>query len=174
MAPEAWLARVSLRHLTRQDLTAIEWEGEYTHFRSLYAQAYRRARAGQAVLWVADLPSEGILGQLFVSLVSSQSRLADGVKRGYLHSFRLRPAYRGAGLGSRMLAVAEQDLQQRGFRQATLTVARDNLDAQRLYERLGYRIVAAEPGRWQYRDHTGRLRSVHEPTFRMEKPLVPE
>jgi ribosomal protein S18 acetylase RimI-like enzyme len=52
-----------------------------------------------------------------------------------------------------------------------LTVARDNLDAQRLYERLGYSTVAAEPGRWQYRDQYGRLRSVHEPTYRMEKPL---
>lgn len=160
-----------IRHLDRDDLPDLEWDGVYRHFRRLYARAYHSARKGRAVLWVADLAGSGLIGQLFVQLVSSDRRLADGKRRAYLYSFRVRPEYRGAGVGSRLLKVAEGDLIRRGCRLVTLNVARDNPDAQRFYERHGYRVVAPEPGRWQYVDDRGRVRTVVEPAWRMEKVL---
>jgi len=53
MEPGSWLERVNIRHLTKKDLPALEWEGEYQHYRQVYANAYTRITGGRAVLWVA-------------------------------------------------------------------------------------------------------------------------
>jgi ribosomal protein S18 acetylase RimI-like enzyme len=165
-------AQVVYRHITAADLPELEWDGEYTHFRRLYAMAYKRFRRRRAVLWVADVGQQRVIGQLFVQLNSDRRELADGVTRAYIYSFRVRPQFRGLGVGTGLLSTAEEDLIQRGYRLTTLNVARDNPDARRLYERMGYRVVAPEPGRWRYRDHLGRMREVNEPSWRMEKALT--
>jgi ribosomal protein S18 acetylase RimI-like enzyme len=97
--------------------------------------------------------------------------LADGRTRAYIYGFRVRPAYRGVGVGSRLLQTAEADLARRGFRSICLNVARVNQDARRLYERFGYRVVAAESGVWSYLDEQGHRCQVNEPAWRMEKEL---
>ncbi|NMB89224.1 MAG: GNAT family N-acetyltransferase [Chloroflexi bacterium] len=166
-----WLPRVTVRHIQAQDLYALEWEGEFTHFRRVYWEAYQRSRLGSAVLWVAELKPVGIIGQVFIQLVCDRPELANGSSHAYLYSFRVRPEYRNAGLGSYIMDVVEQDLFQRGFHYVTLNVAKDNPQAQRLYERRGYKVVAHEPGYWSYIDEKGRWQSVEEPAWRMEKRL---
>ncbi len=166
-----WSRHVVVRQLIHSDLPALEWEGQYTHFRRLYADAYQRALQDRAVLWVAELPGAGVIGQLFVQLISPRWELADGRSRAYLYSFRIRPEFRGAGVGSRLLEEAEQDLRRRGFREATLNVGRENGAARKLYERHGYRVAGEEPGRWTYVDEHGQRRQVHEPAWRMRKRL---
>jgi ribosomal protein S18 acetylase RimI-like enzyme len=69
------------------------------------------------------------------------------------------------------MKTAEEDLRTRGFTQVTLNVGRENLQALHLYERLGYKIVAPEPGIWSYQDHEGKDHQVNEPSWRMEKEL---
>jgi len=83
----------------------------------------------------------------------------------------VRPEFRGEGIGTTLMETAEEDLRQRGFQLVSLNVARNNQDARRLYERLGYQVVAPEPGIWSYIDHRGRRRQVEEPAWRMEKEL---
>ena len=165
------LSKVVIRNLVRADLPGLEWEGEYTHFRRVYAEAYQRAQRGLSVLWVAELPANGIIGQVFIQLICDRLELADGQQRAYLYSFRVRPAFRNLGLGARILQAVEQDLKQREFEIITLNVAKDNLRAQKLYERCGYRIVAHEPGVWSFVDDCGVWHQVEEPAWRMEKML---
>jgi ribosomal protein S18 acetylase RimI-like enzyme len=165
------LSDVRIRALTREDLPALEWEGEFTHFRRLYQDIYQSSRRGEAVLWVAELNPVGVIGQLFVQLNSARSELADGASRAYIYGFRIRAEYRNQGLGTLMLEVTERDLVKRGYRWAVLNVNRDNPDARRLYERLGYKIVAVEAGRWTYLDENGVRREVNEPAWRMEKAI---
>lgn len=165
------VSQLTIRHVTRQDLPALEWDGEYTHFRRLFAEAYRQYKLDQAILWVAELPGLGIIGQLFVQTVSQNTRLADGRLRAYIYGFRVRPPYRDMGIGSRMLQIAENDLVSKGYRIVSLNVGRDNLGARRMYERFGYRIVAPDSGVWSYLDHLGQYREVNEPAWRMEKEL---
>ena len=171
-APD-WLASLRLRPLEAADLPGLEWEGAYTHFRRVYAQAYARAEAGQARLWVAALEDNYLLGQVFVLLHNRDNpEVADGRRRAFIHSFRVRPEYRGVGLGTRLLAHAEADLGAAGFTSASLNVARDNPGALRFYRRHGYRRLSANEGRWSYEDHRGHLRTVHEPSWRMRKDLL--
>ena len=162
---------LSIRTVTIDDLPALEWGGEYTHFRRLYASAFQRQSKGLSVLWVAEIPAVGLIGQAFVQLKGSRPELADGFLRGYIYSVRVRTAYRNQGFGSKIMLKAEDDLRQRGFSFATLNVEKRNPDARRLYERLGYAVVAQEPGVWSYIDHRGRRQHVHEPAWRMQKKL---
>jgi ribosomal protein S18 acetylase RimI-like enzyme len=67
--------------------------------------------------------------------------------------------------------TVEDDLRTRGFRQVTLNVGQDNRDARRFYDRLGYTVVGADPGRWSYIDDKGKRRDMHEPAWRMVKDL---
>jgi ribosomal protein S18 acetylase RimI-like enzyme len=169
---QPWLSRLKIRPVLQTDLPALEWEGEFTHFRCLYQEVYRASLEGKSILWVADLPGKGIIGQVFVQLSSNRTELADGVLRAYLYAFRVRPAYRNQGVGRRLLMVAETDLVKRGFRWVSLNVGRDNPEARRFYERYGYRVVAAEPGNWSYLDDQGRRQEVHEPAWRMQKMIA--
>jgi ribosomal protein S18 acetylase RimI-like enzyme len=162
---------VKIRLVDRQDLSALEWDGEYTHFRRLYREIYQSTALGKALMWVADLPGAGVIGQLFIQFDSSRKELADGNLRAYLYGFRIKPAYRGEGVGSRLLQTAESDLVRRRLLFATLNVGRHNLDARRFYERHGYRVVADEAGRWSFLDDQDQRHEVYEPAWRMEKRL---
>ncbi len=169
--PASWLSQVQIRRLNKADLPALEWDGEYTRFRRLFAETYESALKGRAILWVADLAGNGLIGQLFIQLNSGRGDLADGKTRAYIYAFRVRQPFRGAGLGTRLLLNAENDLLHRGFQLVTLNVGRDNPNALRLYERYGYRIVGSEPGIWHYYDDKGQRRDVNEPAWRMEKRI---
>ena len=167
----SWPSQVVIRCLEEEDLPNLEWDGEYTHFRRVYAEAYERFVAGLSVLWVAELAGAGIIGQVFIQLICDRLELANGVDRAYLYSFRVRSPYRGSGLGTRILHTVEADLRKREFKTVTLNVARDNRRAIQLYFRQGYHIVAPEPGSWSYQDEKGIWRHVEEPAWRMEKRL---
>ena len=167
------LKGLHIRHLREADLPALEWEGEYTHFRNLYADAYARMQLGKAVLWVAEMRPHGLIGQVFIQLkLNARSRLADGWSRAYLHSFRVRPEYRRKGVGSLMMQVVEDDLQRRGFRYVLLNVTQDNQPALDLYQRLNYEVIGKDAGKWSYMDQFGQVQFVHEPGWRMRKRLV--
>jgi len=166
-----YLSELNIRQAISSDLPALEWDGEYTHFRLLYRDIFQSAQHGEALLWVAELPDLGIIGQLFVQLNSSRKELADGFQRAYIYGFRIKFDFRGFGLGSYMLNFVETDLVKRGFRITVLNVARDNPEARLLYERQGYHIVAAEPGQWSYLDEKGRRCWINEPAWRMEKVI---
>jgi ribosomal protein S18 acetylase RimI-like enzyme len=165
------IERVKFRQACKSDLLALEWDGEYTHFRRLYAEAYRYAELGQAVIWVAELIDVGLIGQLLVHLKSDRSELADGRIRAYIYGFRIKPIYQNKGVGTKLLQVAENDLIQRDYKIINLNVGQDNNRARQLYERLGYRVIGTDPGRWSYYDQFGRRQEVNEPAWRMQKQL---
>ena len=167
-----FLSQVKIRKVKKKDLPALEWEGEYIHFRNNYLEAFKRSRMGMTRMWLAELNNTGVIGQVFIQLNSNNPVLSDGRDRAYLYSFRIRPEYRNKGLGSYILEFIEKDLIQQGFSRLTLNVAKDNEGAIKLYKRKGYKIIAHEPGDWSYRDHQGNIRYVSEPAWRMEKELV--
>ncbi len=162
---------ILIRPVQEADLPALEWGREYLHLRRIYRQVYHAMRRGQAMMWVAEHPQQGVVGQVFVQLISRRHDLADGASRAYLFGLRVRPAWRGQGIGTRLIRTVEEYVRELGYSRLTLVVGRDNLTARRLYEKLGYGVVALEEGRWAYLDHRGELREMHEPGFRMEKQI---
>jgi len=165
--------RIRVRQIKYSDLPGLEWGGEFTHFRRVYSDAYKRVLKGLSLIWVAEHPKQGIIGQLFIQLNCDRPELADGVEKAYMYAFRIRPEYRSHGLGNGMMQIIENDLSQRGFSILTLNVAKDNPRARALYERRGFVITSDEPGIWSYPDDKGIWHQVNEPAWRMEKPLDP-
>ncbi|PKN99063.1 MAG: hypothetical protein CVU42_09350 [Chloroflexi bacterium HGW-Chloroflexi-4] len=162
---------VLIRPLVKSDLPALEWDGEYLHFRNVFADVFKKVEKGTVKAWVAVSQDGRMVGQVFLQLSSDRRELADGWNRAYLYSLRVRQIWQNQGIGSRLMDVVEDDLKRMGYTRVTLNVARDNQGAIRLYTRLGYQIVAEEPGVWSYPDHKGIWRTVSEPSWRMEKKL---
>jgi ribosomal protein S18 acetylase RimI-like enzyme len=165
----SWLEQVLIRPIRQTDLPAMEWDGEYTHFRRVYADAFERTRSGRTLIWLAELEGR-LIGQVFVQLMNDHPD-HDQLMRAYVYSFRVRAPYRRSGLGTMMMDFVEKDLAARGYNLVTLNVAQDNPDARRLYERLGYQVVGPDPGRGSYPDEKGYWRTIVEPAWRMEKKI---
>ena len=165
------LQDVIIRHAIENDLPALEWDGEYSHFRNLYRDIFESSIKGETIMWLADLNKVGIIGQLFTQLWSSKPELADGRTRAYFFAFRVRNLYQNQGIGSKLLEIAEKDIIERGYSWCVLNVNKDNLTARRFYEKFGYQVVGSEIGRWSYIDQNGKVHEANEPSWRMEKPL---
>ena len=59
-------AEFIIRNVKVQDLPALEWNGEFKHFRRLYKEMFQRSEKGETLMWVAEIPDIGIVGQLFM------------------------------------------------------------------------------------------------------------
>ncbi|MGH2627635.1 MAG: GNAT family N-acetyltransferase [Anaerolineales bacterium] len=162
---------VLIRPATEADLPALEWGGEYRHFRRVYRAAMTDALQDRRLVLAAEVGGE-VVGQLFVQLENVQ--LDPGGRRptGYLYALRVRPPFRNQGIGTALVTYAEDDLRQRRFVRAAIAVAKDNSGALRLYRRLGYRVFAEDPGNWSYLDDEGQLRHVLEPSYLLDKDLA--
>ena len=65
----------------------------------------------------------------------------------YLDDFSVTAAFRGQGIGSRLLDMAEEYAAALGLGEIHLHVERDNLGARRLYRRRGFGVLAEQGAR---------------------------
>ena len=164
--------QLKIRPVKKEDLQALEWDGEYKKYRRMYADIFYSTLVDKTLMWVIETEQGEIIGQAFVMLKSGESDAADGEKRAYFFGFRIRDAWRNRGIGSYLMRFVEGDLSRRGFHTITLNVAKDNVDALRLYQRLGYKIVGSHAGKWSYIDDQGVIQHVNEPSWRMIRRIV--
>ena len=76
---------------------------------------YRNITSGNADFWTVDNGGD-LVGELYVFLnIDEDADFADGLTTAYLCAFRIEPAFRGRGLGTRLLEAALADLECRGF-----------------------------------------------------------
>lgn len=159
-----------IREGVEGDLPALEWEGAYSRYREIYKRAMQDARRGRRMLLVAEV-EDRVVGQIFLQFNYIRADLDDGVRSGYFHAFRVRPEFRNQGIGTALLRRAEQVLRDRRLERAVVAVNKENKGALRLYERLGYHILLEDSGLWNFVDHYGKLRHVHEPSYLLGKLL---
>lgn len=168
--PPRRLPDLGIRAVTAADLAALEWEGEFAHFRKLFADTFADMQKGRRLMLVAER-QRYLLGQVFIQFRSQAAMLADGRSRGYLYAFRVRPSYQNMGIGTALLDAAENVLLKYGYEYGVLAVAKDNPGALRLYERNGYIVIGEDAGEWSYIDQFGRSQQVSEPCWVLEKRL---
>src|SRR5579859_1449295 len=142
---------VIFRLAERRDLQKLEWNGEYTHFRRVFQETFEEQRSGHRLMLLADV-NDYPVGQVFIQLDSPDNFWHTG-RRGYLYSLRVIEPLRGHGIGTALIREAERLLMQDGYHTTSIAAAKDNPDARRLYQRLGYTIAYEDDGRWQYVDH---------------------
>lgn len=165
--------KVIIRPIRESEVPALEWDGAYTRYRKVFQQTYEDTVRGQRVMLVAVQASQ-IVGQVFIQLSSTERRYADGYSRGYLYSLRVKSDWQAQGIGTRLVKAAETTLRARGFTTAVIAAGKDNPRARQLYERLGYRAFAEDPGVWYFQDVNGVQQSMSEPCWVMQKRLSSE
>ena len=159
-----------IREVRESDLNALEWDGEYTHFRRIYKRAFEESKLGSRILLVVELEME-IVGQIFLHLKSKWNRHFAPERTVFLHSFRVKPRFRKMGIGTSLLQEAEEMLLDYGFSRAVISVGKDNDPARLMYEKLGYKIFTEDPGEWSYFDEHGVLQDVIEPSYVLAKRI---
>ena len=98
---------------------------------------YRSIAEGNAVFWALDHRSE-LIGELYAFLDLEDKDFADGNNTAYLCAFRVKPEYRGRGLGTSMMEKALEELKKAGFHKATIGVESNEQANILLYSRLGF------------------------------------
>lgn len=77
----------------------------------------------------------------------------------------------GTGVGTKLIAAAEEIARERGFDRMGIAVLVDNTAARRLYERLGYEHWGEVLDEWEYRDESGAVVHVSDPAAYLVKAL---
>ncbi|HEY3289617.1 MAG TPA: GNAT family N-acetyltransferase [Anaerolineae bacterium] len=70
----------------------------------------------------------------------------------FLMAAHVEPEYQSRGIGTALFNHLEQVARQHGFGAMMLHVGKENPNARRLYERLGYLVCGEEVNRWSHRD----------------------
>jgi len=122
------------------------------------SRMHERGEATYVVAWDDDLPC----GRATVFHRSNYERVR-AVLGDFAELNGLEATLRGRGIGSRLIAAAEEHATALGARRIGLAVEHGNVGARRLYQRLGY--VEWEHGdvvdRWHERDAGGAVVQEH-------------
>ena len=156
---------MTVRLCRRDDLHGLEWFGLFEAHRAWFEEAFRRQQRDETKLLVAEANGFPV-GQV---LVDFTSRAPESV--GVLSALRVLPCFQNLGIGSRLLGAAERVLRERRLAVSEIGACTHNVGARRLYERLGYRVVAEQQEPYAYPRPDG---SVDRGTFSewiFRKPL---
>ncbi|UHA72777.1 GNAT family N-acetyltransferase [Paenibacillus sp. 481] len=97
-----------------------------------------RIEQQQSVIWLAlEQRDNEVIPAGFTQLYPSFSSISMQ-PIWILNDLYVNPAYRGSGVGRRLMVTAHQFAQQTGAKKVVLSTATDNTTAQHLYESLGY------------------------------------
>jgi ribosomal protein S18 acetylase RimI-like enzyme len=159
--------QVTVRELRETDTRALEWQGG-ADLRSWYEEQWAQHQSGGSCVLIADFNGFPI-GQVAIHWQGKPTHphIPD------LQSFRVFPAFRGMGIGSRLLQASEYTVQARGFAQVSLAVTPHNTAARRLYERRGYHVVGDVYNFvWHYTDARDQTVRVEETVIDMVKTFA--
>ena len=170
MADE-WLAGVTIRLLKEEDLPELEWNGEYTRYRKVYREVYRNLQNGISLPYVAETESDGIIGQVFLTRKEPNPSYSPRSKYFFLSSFRIKPQFRGKGLGSRLMQICFRDVRSHKLRDIFLNCASDNNRARRFYEKHGFRIIRLDEGNWTFINDEGLVVTEKQSAYLMRRTL---
>ncbi len=170
MADE-WLDRVMIRLLREEDLPALEWDGEYSRYRKIYREVYRNSEKGISLPYVAETEEDGIIGQVFMTKKEPNPSYSPRSRYFFLSSFRIKPDFRGRGLGSLMMRVCFRDVRNQKLRDIFLNCSSDNDRARHFYERNGFRIIRLDKGNWTYINEEGYVVTEPQSAYLMRRTL---
>lgn len=137
----------------------------YSQFREITLKNFERYEKGEIMMLVAEANNFPV-GQAYIDLVK---RGEESI--GVIWSLRVLENLQNLGIGTRLIKSAEKFLESKGFGIAEIAVEKDNPNAKRIYERLGYHVVRDEIDEWDYTTPEGKKVHVVSHEWIMHKPL---
>ncbi len=165
IAPFDITMQVSIRPCQREDLASLEWFGMFNRYRQLYADTFARSEKGEVVMLVAVV-NEFPVGRVWIDMVKERE-----LSIGILYALAVLPPFQDLGIGSRLIAAAESLLSKRGYKIAELGVEKDNPNARRLYQRLGYQEIRDNLEKWELVTPEGQTIQEQADEWIMQKNL---
>jgi len=157
--------QVAIRPCLREDLPKLEWFGLFARYRQVFADTFARSEKGEIVMLVASV-NEFPVGQVWIDLVKRREQ-----STGILYALRVLPPLQNLGIGTRLIASVEELLRKRGYKIIELGVEKDNPNAKRLYERLGFSILRDNLEKWEFVTSEGKTVQEQADEWIMQKTL---
>ena len=157
---------------TAADLSVLERHLP-TGKNNAHAYHFSRQKKGEAeylIAWIDDIP-------VGYALINWNGFRDDEPRAAYpgcpaISNLGVDEAWRGKGIGSALIASAEERIAARDFRQSGLGVGVENPDAARLYARLGYRDTSLRcESRYSWYDNDDVCHEVVETDMYLVKDL---
>ncbi|MEQ7128033.1 GNAT family N-acetyltransferase [Actinopolymorpha sp. B11F2] len=92
---------------------------------------------------------------------------------GVIWTLSVRTELRSLGIGSVLIAAAEDRIRARGLRRAEISAEENNPRARALYERLGYVAYGREPASWDSEAEDGTIQRYETMCTALRKDLSP-
>ena len=156
----------TIRTCRESDLSNLEWFGLLTEYRQTITDAFQRFQKGEIIMLIAEA-NRFPIGQVWIDLTKRREQAI-----GILWALRVFIPFQNLGIGTRLITSAEQQLKVQGFQISALGVEKDNPHAQRLYERLGYRVVRENIEVWEYTPPNGTPVQVRNEEWILHKYLA--
>jgi len=152
-----------IRDLTVSDVPSCRWSGGATHLAAI-AAAVERAGRGEVVYLAACGPVGLPLATVGIDFTKRPGA-------GLLWMLAVHPVVQSCGIGTAVIAAAEERILQRGVDRAEISVEDINPRARELYERLGYVAYGEEAESWDEEAPDGTVRRYHARCITMAKQL---
>lgn len=96
-----------------------------------------RINKGIHEFWVVEYENS-LIGELHIAWNSEDKEEADGIKRAYVFSYRIKSDYQGKRLGSKLMKKVLERIVENNFIEATIGVDSNELDLKRMYNHWGF------------------------------------
>jgi ribosomal protein S18 acetylase RimI-like enzyme len=158
------LGSLVIDDLRAEDLPVLGWSGTAAHLRSV-ASYLARVPTGE----VEYLVVRGVDG---TPVAKAGIDYAESPGAATIMQVATHSDLQGLGLGTALIAAAEERIRRRGIAVARIGVEDDNPRARALYERLGYYEVGRRAVSWEAEAGDGSLFMYHTVVTEMDKTLT--
>ncbi len=151
---------IKIRDITKKDLTDLLWDKNFKKLEKYEAKNFQRFLEAK-LLWLVAENTKPI-GQIKAKIETEA----------VIFAIRVHPEEQGKGIGSKLILEMENLLKNKGFFEVFISVHVDNPKAQKLYERLGYKIGKQDViEEWEYADDDGEICMMKMNVNRLKKEL---
>ncbi|MGE5683385.1 MAG: GNAT family N-acetyltransferase [Bacillota bacterium] len=126
------------------DLKELEWFGMFYNHRSIIQDSFKRHKLGTNYMIVAEANSFPI-AQVWIDLEKKKHE-----NTGVIWALRVLQPFQRLGIGTDLIRISEDYLRRKKYSFSEINVEKDNLQARRLYERLGYIPVGQETEEYSF------------------------
>jgi ribosomal protein S18 acetylase RimI-like enzyme len=154
----------TIRSAVESDIDLLRWSTP--DWNSYWQKKWQAKLAGELDMYVAlikDFP----IARIWLDWTHSKSK-----EIGEISSFNVMPPFQGEGVGTQMIKTTEQIILEKGLKIAQIGIDKPNSRAQKLYEKLGYKIVREEQDSFDYLSESGEIKHYISDCWILQKHLI--